>query len=233
MSGSRSRHGSSCAVAGSISEWAGKLQVKGDLADPQVLGELNVQRGFFDLLDRRFTIERGEVDFVGTRPPLPMIDLQAKAQTVDVVVTVVLKGPAADPKLTLSSEPTLPQDEILSRLLFGTVGGPDHAGPGAAPGGGRAAAPGRRRGQRRPDHAAASLPASTRWTCRAATPPRRAAARAGKYISDKVYVEVQRGVTDGSGKASVQVELTPQLSVGTSVTEQSQTGVGLQWKYDY
>ena len=43
----------------------------------------------------------------------------------------------------------------------------------------------------------------------------------------------QRGVTDGTGKASVQVELTPQLSVGTSVTEQSQTGVGLQWKYDY
>ena len=58
-------------------------------------------------------------------------------------------------------------------------------------------------------------------------------ARAGKYISDKVYVEVQRGVTDGSGKASVRVDLTPQLSVGTSVTEQSQTGVGLQWKYDY
>ena len=41
------------------SEWNGKLALKGDLADPLVEGEIDVRRGHFDLLDRRFTIDRG------------------------------------------------------------------------------------------------------------------------------------------------------------------------------
>ena len=102
------------------SEWNGKLALKGDLADPLVEGEIDVRRGYFDLLDRRFTIDRGALDFVGSRPPVPMIDLAATAKTAEVNVTVALQGPALDPKVTLSSEPALPQDEILSRLLFGT-----------------------------------------------------------------------------------------------------------------
>lgn len=214
------------------SEWGGSLQLKGDLVDPQVLGELTVLRGFFDLLDRRFTITRGAVNFVGTRPPVPMIDLEATAKTVDVTVTVILKGPAANPKLTLSSEPTLPQDEILSRLLFGT----SVARVTPVQGLRLAAAAQELQG--------GGVVSDTLTTLRRAAgldtldvqsgaTTQESTARAGKYISDKVYLEVQRGVTEGSGKASVRVDLTPQLSVGTSVNEQSQTGVGLQWKYDY
>ena len=56
------------------SEWNGKLALKGDLADPLIEGEIDVRRGYFDLLDRRFTIDRGALDFVGSRPPMPMID---------------------------------------------------------------------------------------------------------------------------------------------------------------
>ncbi|MFZ1427985.1 MAG: translocation/assembly module TamB domain-containing protein [Geminicoccaceae bacterium] len=214
------------------SEWGGALQLKGDLADPQVLGELKVLRGIFDLLDRRFTISRGTVEFVGTRPPVPMIDLEASARTVDVTVTVTLKGPAANPKLTLSSDPTLPQDEILSRLLFGT----SVARVTPVQGLRLAAAAQQLQG--------GGLVSDTLTTLRRAAgldtldvqsgeTAQESTARAGKYISDNVYLEVQRGVADGSGKASVRVDLTPQLSVGTSVNEQSQTGVGLQWKYDY
>ena len=52
-------------------------------------------------------------------------------------------------------------------------------------------------------------------------------------MTDKVYLEVERGVTDNTSKARVQVDLTPNLSVGSTVDDQSQTGVGLQWRYDY
>ena len=214
------------------SEWGGSLQIKGNLVDPQVLGELKVLRGFFDLLDRRFTITLGTVNFVGTRPPVPMLDLEATAKTVDVTVTVILKGPAANPKLTLSSDPTLPQDEILSRLLFGTSVARVTPMQGLR----LAAAAQELQG--------GGLVSNTLTTLRRAAgldtldvqsgeTTQESTARAGKYISDNVYLEVQRGVADGSGKASVRVDLTPQLSVGTSVNEQSQTGVGLQWKYDY
>ena len=58
-------------------------------------------------------------------------------------------------------------------------------------------------------------------------------ARVGKYVSDRVFLELERGVQAGSGKARVEVEMTPNLSVGTEVTEQSQTGVDLEWRYDY
>ena len=40
--------------------------------------------------------------------------------------------------------------------------------------------------------------------------------------SDKARVEVE-----------VEVELTPNLSVGTDVSERSQGGVDLRWRYDY
>lgn len=214
------------------SEWGGSLQLKGDLADPQVLGELDVQRGFFDLLNRRFTIGRGAVDFVGTRPPVPMIDLEATAQTVDVTVTVDLKGPAADPKLTLTSDPTLPQDEILSRLLFGTSVARVTPMQGLR----LAAAAQQLQGGGVVSDVLTTLRRAAgldTLDVQSGETSQESTARAGKYISDKVYVEVQRGVADGSGKASVRVDLTPQLSVGTSVNEQSQTGVGLQWKWDY
>lgn len=214
------------------SEWGGNLRVRGPTAEPEILGTLEVRRGFMEILERRFTIRRGEISFVGREPPLPMIDIEATARTVDIEVVIELKGPAAQPELTLTSEPALPQDEILSRLLFGRsvaritpVQGLRLAGAVRQLQGGQGfdsalGALRRAMGVDTLDIEDGETSAESR-------------ARAGKYVSDNVYVEVERGVQEGTGKARVQVELTPNLSVGTEVTEQSQTGVGLQWRYDY
>ncbi|MGH8587205.1 MAG: translocation/assembly module TamB domain-containing protein [Gammaproteobacteria bacterium] len=52
---------------------------------------------------------------------------------------------------------------------------------------------------------------------------------AGKYISDNVFLEVQQGVTSGSAKAKIEVELTPSLSaeiqIGQQVPAPDSTGV--------
>ena len=221
------------------SEWNGKLTLKGDLADPLVEGEIAVRRGFFDLLDRRFTIDRGAIDFVGSRPPVPMIDLAATAKTAEVNVTVALQGPALDPKVTLSSEPALPQDEILSRLLFGTSAARITPMQGLRlaaavqelQGGGVVS--GALTKFRRAVGVDTLDVQSTETTDAAGETTQETSARAGKYVTDKVYLEVERGVTDNTNKARVQVDLTPNLSVGSTVTDQSQTGVGLQWRYDY
>ena len=221
------------------SEWNGKLTLRGDLADPLVEGELDVRRGYFDLLDRRFTIDRGALDFVGSRPPVPMIDLAATASTVEVTVTVALQGPAADPKITLTSEPTLPQDEILARLLFGTSASRITPMQGIRlaaavqelQGGGTLS------GALSKFRRAVGLDTldlrSTETTDESGETNQQTSARVGKYVTDKVYLEVEQGVTDGGSKARVQVDLTPNLSVGSTVNDQSQTGVGLQWRYDY
>jgi len=56
---------------------------------------------------------------------------------------------------------------------------------------------------------------------------------AGKYISDNVFLEVQQGVTPGSAKAKLEIELTPSISAETQIGQQGQTGSSLNWSYDY
>ncbi|MEK0083619.1 translocation/assembly module TamB domain-containing protein [Benzoatithermus flavus] len=214
------------------SEWGGKLQIEGPASEPEIVGALEVRRGFMDLLDRRFTISRGEISFVGKEPPLPMIDLEATAKTVDIQAVVRLKGPAADPKLTLASEPELPQDEILSRLLFGRSVARITPVQGLR----LASAVRQLQGGGGLSDVLGALRRAVgidTLDVESGEKPGESTARAGKYVSDNVFVEVERGVQQGTGRARVQIELTPNLSVGTQVTEQSQTGIGLQWRYDY
>ena len=56
---------------------------------------------------------------------------------------------------------------------------------------------------------------------------------AGKYLGDKLYLEVEKGVGSEPGAASVEMEITPNISVETEVGEDAQAGVGLNWKWDY
>ena len=63
--------------------------------------------------------------------------------------------------------------------------------------------------------------------------PDESALSAGKYLKDNIYIEVERGVSDDSGKASVTWELTPDITVETDVGEDSETGMGINWKHDY
>ena len=56
---------------------------------------------------------------------------------------------------------------------------------------------------------------------------------AGKYINDRVYLQVEQGLTPESGKARVQVDLTPNISAYSEINQNAQTGVRLQWRYDY
>lgn len=51
-------------------------------------------------------------------------------------------------------------------------------------------------------------------------------------VSDNVFLEVQQGVTSGSAKAKLEIELTPSLSAETQIGQQG-TGSSLGWTYDY
>ncbi len=48
-----------------------------------------------------------------------------------------------------------------------------------------------------------------------------------------MFLEVQQGVTSGSAKARIEIELTPSLSAETQIGQQGQTGSSLNWSYDY
>jgi translocation and assembly module TamB len=63
--------------------------------------------------------------------------------------------------------------------------------------------------------------------------PGESALSAGKYLGDSIYVEVEKGISAESGKVSVKWELTPRITVDTSVGENADTEMGINFKLDY
>ena len=56
---------------------------------------------------------------------------------------------------------------------------------------------------------------------------------AGKYVKENVYLEVEKGLGADSGKISVEVDLTPNITLDSETGADSESGVGINWKWDY
>jgi translocation and assembly module TamB len=215
------------------SVWDGRLHVGGTAASPSVSGDINVVRGRIDFFDKPFQLVRGAVSFTGP-PTVPRLDIDAQYQSSDITADILVTGDAVHPKVSFSSVPALPQDEILSRVLFGkSVSG--LTAPQAL----------------QLAQAAASLTGKgdtldllgkTRKLVgldylglgpSKGPDTGQMAITAGKYISDKVYVETSQGLGGQGPKVSVQVDVYPNVTVDSSMGMDSKTGVGLNWKMDY
>jgi autotransporter translocation and assembly factor TamB len=57
--------------------------------------------------------------------------------------------------------------------------------------------------------------------------------KAGKYLREDIFVEVESGLGEAGNKARVAWELTPNISVESSVDEKSNSAFDLNWKFDY
>ena len=214
------------------SEWKGELKASGGADEPAIKGRLSLVRGRVNFLGKRFTLKRGSIVFDGVVPPSPQLDVLAEASAKDMTAWLQLSGTVAAPKVDLSSEPSLPSDEILSRLLFGrsiTNITPVQAirlaqAVNVMAGGG---------GFDFLERTRRLLGIDQLEVKQAGEDPREATLSAGKYVTEKVYVEVERGIGAQSGKATVELELTPNISVETEVGANSEGGVGLNWKWHY
>ena len=213
-------------------EWQGKLQVTGPIDKPRLVGTLEVRRGYVLFLDQRLVLTKGLITFGGAVPPDPTVDIEATARKGDLTAIVRIEGEARKPKLTLDSQPVLPQDEILSRLLFDREASqitPVQAGQLAFAlnrlrGGGGFDVMGKLR---------SILHVDTLDVTNSDSGSNEQTVRAGKYLNPDVYVEVQKGTADQSGKARVEVEILPNVSVQAETGQNAQGGVGIQWRYDY
>ncbi|HYD37747.1 MAG TPA: translocation/assembly module TamB domain-containing protein, partial [Allosphingosinicella sp.] len=102
------------------SEWSSDLRVEGTTATPRLVGDLDLIRGQLSLAGRRFDVRRGHVSFTGARPPNPRIDLEAVTDIEGVEVAINVSGSSTNPQIAFTSSPNLPQDEVVSRILFGS-----------------------------------------------------------------------------------------------------------------
>lgn len=98
-------------------EIVGRLDVLGTLAEPEIRGELRGRRGSFALAGRNLALTRAILRF-DQGSLVPTLDILATARTANYTINVGFTGPANEPRILLESNPPLPQDEVIARLLF-------------------------------------------------------------------------------------------------------------------
>jgi translocation and assembly module TamB len=225
-------------------EWRGNLAIGGTSEAPRITGALHAIRGTFDVLGKTFRVTRGEIAFDGAAAVDPLLDVTAEVAAADITAQVMLKGPVSAPKLTVSSTPAVPQDEILARVLFGrglgqitTAEGLQVAATAASLAGGGFDVLDKLRGRLGLDRLGFGSAANRMPAGAAAANPKPAASgaaiTAGKYVADGVYVGASQGLTAGSSKATVEIEVLPRVTVQGDVSQSGGTGIGLNYKYDY
>ncbi|HVR29084.1 MAG TPA: translocation/assembly module TamB domain-containing protein, partial [Thermoanaerobaculia bacterium] len=82
-------------------------------------GELDLAGGTFAAYGARLELERGRLVFAESAVTRPAIDLRAFRRARSVLVGVEARGTLEQPRVTLWSEPPMPQAEQLSYLVLG------------------------------------------------------------------------------------------------------------------
>ena len=213
-------------------EWKGDMQLRGTMREPRTEGTLTVTRGHLDLIGQRFSLADSTVGFLKGDIKSPYLNMTGVCVASDITARIQVSGPPSDAQLTLSSDPALPQDEILSKLLFRK--GVSQASPLQAIQVARTAAMFSDR-LSLPQFLTGSvtLPGLDRFDIRTGEKVDKTVVGVGKYINDKIYVEAEQGPSTDSGRVSAQVEVTPRVSVKADVGAKNRGGVGIMWKKDY
>jgi len=213
------------------SEWRGKLRVAGTVAAPDITGQLEVVRGRVDLVGKPFEVETGKVVFVGGGAIDPELDFTANGEAEDLTVSVHVTGLASAPKFDLATNSGLPPEEALSRLLFGQSAG--SLSPGQAVQLAQAAAALSGGGPGVLDKLRRTFGLDVLRVGASSGSAEEASVTAGKYISDKVFLKVEQGLTPESRNVGVEVRVLPRVRVEGGVGAEGDGKVGVNWRYDY
>ncbi len=186
------------------SEWQADLAISGTPYEPALTGRADLLRGDYEFAGRRFGVTRGAIRFQGENPPDPALDIQAEGSTQGLNATIRVSGSGQRPQIRFASTPSLPEDELLSRLLFGTsisnLSAPEAVQLAAAVaslrGGGNGLNPINALRNAIGLDRLRILPADT-------VTGQGTSVAAGKYLSRRAYVEI---VTDGAGYSATNAE---------------------------
>lgn len=208
-------------------ELDGSVRLGGTLRDIQPSGGLQLIRGRLDLLGKRLILSEAQVMLEGSL--VPFLRVVASNETEGVVSTVTVEGPATAPQVTFSSVPQLPQEEVLSWLLFGRGLETLSAFQAAQLANAVAVLAGRGGegivGNLRKGFGFDDLDVTTDDSGSLAV-------KAGKYVSEKVYTEI--GVDeDGKTRINLNLDVKPGVTVKGRVDSDGGSGIGVFLEKDY
>lgn len=215
------------------SEWRARLDIGGLATAPLIRGQADLVRGDYEFAGRRFDLTRGIIRFDGESPPDPALDIIASGNTQGLNASIRVAGTGLRPEISFSSTPALPQDELLSRLLFGTsitnLSAPEAVQLASAVaslrGGGTDLNPINALRNAIGLDRLRILPADT------ATGQRTSIA-AGKYLTRRIYFEV---ITDGQGYSATRAEfqITRWLSILSTISNIGRQSATVKVSKDY
>ncbi|MDY3880914.1 MAG: translocation/assembly module TamB domain-containing protein [Desulfovibrio piger] len=218
------------------SEWQAGLRVRGALNDPLVIGSVRSVRGQFDLLSKLFTLRPSTISFNGGAVSNPLLDVTLRYEVPEITADVRVSGSVRRMKLDLSSTPSLPQEEIISRVMFGR--GSSELGRFESLR--LAAAVARLAGFGSGGLGVLDLGRAVLGVdvlrINSATDKEsgdeESSLEVGKFIGEKIYLGVEQGLEPDSTAVIMELELTPHSKAGIR-TEQDNTSAGIQWKMNY
>jgi translocation and assembly module TamB len=208
-------------------ELGGTLRLRGTTAAVIPDGGLNLIRGRLDILGKRLVLSEAQLRLEGDF--VPFIRIAASTESDGVTSSVLIEGLANDPVVSFTSSPQLPQEEVLSRLLFGRGLETLSAFQAAQLAGAVASLAGKggdgivaklRKGFGLDDLDVRTADDGT------------ASFRAGKYISRNIYSEIE---VDQDGKSQIQLNLdvTDSVTLRGRASSDGTTGIGIVVEKDY
>lgn len=208
-------------------ELGGQIRLTGDARNVIPIGELQLIRGRVDLLGNRFDMTEGLIELQGSM--IPVIRLVAETQQNGIVTRIIIDGEVRDPEISFESVPDLPEEEVLSQLLFGrgleSISALQAAQLANAlavlAGGGSAGIISGLRDSFGLDDLDLTTDADGDISV-----------RAGKYLSRNLYTDVQVEA-DGTSKINLNLDVSDTLTARGSVASDGESTLGIFYERDY
>lgn len=208
-------------------ELGGRLRLAGTTDSVAPDGFFELIRGRIDILGKRLILTEGRVSMQGSLDPY--LRFVGETDAGDVAVQVIVEGLASAPEVRFASDPDLPQEEVVSRLIFGR--GLDSISPFQAAQMASAVATlsgksgGDVVGKLRGAVGLSDLDVSQ-------TEDGGTEVSAGAYISDKVYTEVTAD-SEGKQRINLNLDLTDSITVKGGASNDGSSGLGVFFEKDY
>ncbi len=208
-------------------EMGGNMEISGTTDDPLAIGGIRVVRGQLSILGKQLSFsDDSQITLSGELTPY--LDLTATSDTGDYTIFIAITGSVDDPEFNFSSEPELPQDEVLSQFLFGSnvsdltplqaiqlaASIADLAGYGTSG-----------IGKFRNAIGLDTLNISTNADGTTDV-------TAGKYLTEQIYTDVVSS-SDGDSKVRLNIDLSDNVTVSGSAGNDGETSIGIFFEKDY
>ncbi|WP_082766084.1 translocation/assembly module TamB domain-containing protein [Paramesorhizobium deserti] len=207
-------------------ELGGQVRLTGPVTNIRPVGAFDLRRGRLSILGQRITFDEGQVTLVGDLNP--QLNFVARAERSDIVVLITVSGTVDDLDIVFSSQPELPQDEVLARLIFDRSISELSAFQIAQ----LAAAAAELAGGKNTSLLGALRSGTGLDDLDIVTDSKgNAGVRAGRYIRDNVYLGVEAG-SGGNTKATINLDITKNLKAKGGLGT-SDSSIGLFYEKDY